>query len=611
MSAVSADDPTDPDLLRHFATEGDERAFARLVERHGGLVFSTALRRSGSRELAQEAAQNVFAALARKAARLEAQARAQGSLASWLHRAAVLEAAALARREARHHHAMRRHQHDPSHQPASLEADAAWQQVRAVVDDALASLATADRRLLLLHHVEGRTFPEIASASGQSEASVQRRTHRALQRLADRLRRRGVAVPALALGGALASGFTGEAAAAPVAAPALAAAALAQAKTASASTLGAMLHTWLASPAALAAVFLLSAAAPAGWRWAHRTDSASATMLAAQPAAEPAQTSHPEGLEQEITPETRLNFLRQALAQLSRTSPDEAPTPLGLQLRRYMLGLSAEELRPVAEVLTASETQHLEILTVIEAFNARLAELEPRTALMLVQQKLLEPGDDSLRQVYDKNRHTNGRAVIDILGRRDFAGFLESVKTDPNFFFSHWLSLTQINGQTTLEYLQKNFLEDSRQENHARACFDAWLDARPNEAMVWLDQNLDSYAQLAGSYHINQVGHRLSASQAVALVSLMQDPLLRSVLIESAWTYHRDSHPEAFTTLAPLLRLDDGGQPLSVRDFVWTWRKKDAAGADAWVAALPEGDLKAAAERSLEKPNPFDSPAPQ
>jgi RNA polymerase sigma factor (sigma-70 family) len=57
----------DMGLLRQFAREGSQGAFAALVRTHLDLVYSTALRQVHSPELAQEISQSVFADLARSA----------------------------------------------------------------------------------------------------------------------------------------------------------------------------------------------------------------------------------------------------------------------------------------------------------------------------------------------------------------------------------------------------------------------------------------------------------------------------------------------------------------------------------------------------------------
>ena len=42
------------DLLSDYADTGDEGAFGRIAERYSGLVYSSALRRTGSKEAAEE-----------------------------------------------------------------------------------------------------------------------------------------------------------------------------------------------------------------------------------------------------------------------------------------------------------------------------------------------------------------------------------------------------------------------------------------------------------------------------------------------------------------------------------------------------------------------------
>ena len=90
---------TDAQLLDAFRRDRDERAFHTLAERHMGLIYGAALRRSGHRQLAEEAAQNVLALLVRKAPDL---AEEPARLPGWLHRAATLEVGNLLRIEARH-----------------------------------------------------------------------------------------------------------------------------------------------------------------------------------------------------------------------------------------------------------------------------------------------------------------------------------------------------------------------------------------------------------------------------------------------------------------------------------------------------------------------------
>ena len=55
----------DATLLRRYAEEGSNDAFAELVQRHLNLVYSAALRQTGDAHKASDVAQSVFAAAAR------------------------------------------------------------------------------------------------------------------------------------------------------------------------------------------------------------------------------------------------------------------------------------------------------------------------------------------------------------------------------------------------------------------------------------------------------------------------------------------------------------------------------------------------------------------
>ena len=90
-------DAPDAELLKEFARNQSEAAFAALVRRHVGLVYSVALRQTANARHAEDITQAVFIILARKAAALPAAAEVAG----WLHGAAYRSALELRRKAAR------------------------------------------------------------------------------------------------------------------------------------------------------------------------------------------------------------------------------------------------------------------------------------------------------------------------------------------------------------------------------------------------------------------------------------------------------------------------------------------------------------------------------
>ncbi len=88
---------TDRRLLAQYAYSRCEEAFAKLVERHAGMVYSTCLRMLGEPKAAEEATQAVFLILSRKARRLASKQ----TLAGWLYTTAYSVACRAQRAAAR------------------------------------------------------------------------------------------------------------------------------------------------------------------------------------------------------------------------------------------------------------------------------------------------------------------------------------------------------------------------------------------------------------------------------------------------------------------------------------------------------------------------------
>jgi len=180
----------DQELLRRYAHQRDEQAFAELVHRHVNLVWAAARRVTGNSELARDVAQTVFTDLARKAGSLPPET----VLAGWLHCASCHAAAKQVRGEVRR---ARREQLSMITQTtdASDTADArAAGELQPLLDAALAELPAADRDAVVLRFLAGRSLAQVGEALGTGEDAAQKRVSRALEKLRETFRRRGLEV---------------------------------------------------------------------------------------------------------------------------------------------------------------------------------------------------------------------------------------------------------------------------------------------------------------------------------------------------------------------------------------------------------------------------------
>ncbi|HTA29579.1 MAG TPA: sigma-70 family RNA polymerase sigma factor, partial [Candidatus Cybelea sp.] len=176
----------DMDLLRQYAEEGSEQAFAALVDRHLNLVYATALRQVRSPQLAEEAAQSVFLSLARNASSMKPDT----ILTAWLYRVARHAAIDLMRGESR-----RLGREQIAYELANMKSDSsAWAHVEPLLDEALEALEETDRNAILLRYFENKSLREVGETLGTSEDAARKRVSRAVEQLRSVFSRRGVAV---------------------------------------------------------------------------------------------------------------------------------------------------------------------------------------------------------------------------------------------------------------------------------------------------------------------------------------------------------------------------------------------------------------------------------
>jgi RNA polymerase sigma factor (sigma-70 family) len=222
----------DAQLLRRYATERSEAAFAELIRRHVDLVYSAALRLvNGDAHGAQDLTQQVFAALARRARPLARHPALVGWLYTTTRQMAWHAIRTEQRRAAREQmaHTMNQLLRQPTAEPD-------WEHLRHVLDDAMHELNRADRFAVLLRFFKNKSLREVGLELGLTENAARMRVERALEKLRRGLARKGVTSTGAALALALSGNAVSSAPAGFVAA--LAAAAMAGAASETGTAFG-------------------------------------------------------------------------------------------------------------------------------------------------------------------------------------------------------------------------------------------------------------------------------------------------------------------------------------------------------------------------------------
>jgi RNA polymerase sigma factor (sigma-70 family) len=177
--------PADDELVRRFAEQRDEAAFAALVKRHGAMVLGVCRRVLRHEQDAEDAFQAVFLVLSRKAASLHNK----GAVGPWLfgvaHRLALKARGAARRWRERETHPAERAAADPL-------AELTVREAQAVLDQELARLPERERGPLILCYLEGLTRDEAAGRLGCPLGTLKTRLERGRAALQKRLTRRGL-----------------------------------------------------------------------------------------------------------------------------------------------------------------------------------------------------------------------------------------------------------------------------------------------------------------------------------------------------------------------------------------------------------------------------------
>ena len=379
--------PTDADLLHCYMQSGDGRAFASLVRAHERLVIGTAARITGNEETGRDVAQQVFATLAQKAWLLTDRT----SLTGWLHHAARHIALRLVRSEAARH---RRHERIAQENPGAPDSD-----VWPMLEDSLAALPDAEREAVVMHHLQDRSYTEMAAALGLTEAAIRKRVSRGLKNLGDHLRRRGYGKPAAALlAGAAAMQF---------ATPSVSAAVTVT--TAAAVPFSLTVSTLMANSVfKTAAVILIAAAIPLAWMWRDNAALRSQVdALQRDAAAPPAVTALPAAGAQKAASVSAPREPAPAPAEAAPALAPEESAMVALMQEAGQMSASAFGER-MAELLTSTDS----VATLMErAAMTATIDAERMAAVYTAYKKRKGAGPDENNQIL--------RPLLIVAGQRD------------------------------------------------------------------------------------------------------------------------------------------------------------------------------------------------
>ena len=180
MTLVSPQLPSDDELVIR-AAGGDVESFSELVRRHRNSWYTLALRLLGNPEIAADVTQEV----AIRCWKSIDAFRGESKFSTWTHRIVVNTSWTHRRRAKRHRTTPIDHVEDPSHDPLEFHADRL--ELRTEVSEALWTLSSANRAVVVLKDVYGWSHAEVADALGITVTAAKVRLHRGRTSLRTRL----------------------------------------------------------------------------------------------------------------------------------------------------------------------------------------------------------------------------------------------------------------------------------------------------------------------------------------------------------------------------------------------------------------------------------------
>lgn len=187
---------SDIQLIALFTKQGDQAAFARLVDRYVDVAYAAAITYLGKDDLARDACQLTFVELARKAASLSANVKFGG----WVYTTSRNISRKIQRGEMRR---LKREQDYADQMKLQNSPEVDWTRLTPEIHSALDQLKPADRDSIILRYFQHKSLSETGAALGLSADAARMRLNRALERLNKQLAHKGITSTATALAAAL------------------------------------------------------------------------------------------------------------------------------------------------------------------------------------------------------------------------------------------------------------------------------------------------------------------------------------------------------------------------------------------------------------------------
>ena len=569
---------SDDELLQRFLASGSdgERAFAALVEKYAGLVFTIALRRIGNREVAEEIAQNVFTILARKAWRI----RAEAGLASWLHRATMLEAAKHLRTEYRRKRKMDELSKLPAAAPGT---EPRWDEILPTLDEVLHKLSGRERDVILRKYFQGQTYAEIARETNRTEAACAKQCSRVLQKLCGILKREGVVLSAGALGAGIATHYVH-------AAPAGLAQSLSQvalsgtASATSSSTTTALVTIMTTKITATAVCIIVGAAVPLSFHWSNSakarvsvTPSGSTpvvSMVSSEPVAVQAGQKSAPGLD--------LALLERELKRLPlpRNNAERK-----LQLEALMFELRDNEIQQVLALLkNIGKPEH--VGSIARALFARGAESDPREAALAAE---------DLQE--DRLRYSAREGAMVTWAAADFEEALAYLEDHPNGKKESSMVWAVIDGMVNrdpveaLESAAAMLADPDVKTQVTKTMLQAWGERNSEGALAWIAELKSE--KLRESLTKSVIDRLASVDPAESLRLALDIENPRSREESSRWALLQWAHQDETAAAQAYVNLPESVRTHELTQHAALGIAEASPDTALWIASqLPEGKVR-------------------